>query len=74
MFDRYLLDADWALNNANWQWLSASRYFHQYFRVYGPIGFYKKYDPQGEYIKKYIPQLKHYPKQFIYEPWKATKQ
>ena len=30
-------------------------------------------DPEGEYIKKYIPQLKNYPKKFIYEPWKAPK-
>jgi hypothetical protein len=37
VFDRYLLDADWALNNGNWMWLSASAFFHQYFRVYGPV-------------------------------------
>jgi cryptochrome len=32
VFDEYLLDADWALNNGNWMWLSASAFFHQYFR------------------------------------------
>jgi hypothetical protein len=37
VFDRELLDADWALNNGNWMWLSASAFFHQYFRVYGPV-------------------------------------
>ena len=71
VFDKYLLDADWALNNANWQWLSCSRFFYQYFRVYSPSKFFQKYDSNGIYIKKYCPELKHFPKQFIYEPWKA---
>lgn len=71
VFDRELLDADWALNNANWMWLSASAFFSQYFRVYGPVSFGKKYDPEGEYIKKYLPVLKNMPKQYIFEPWKA---
>ena len=33
VFDKYLLDADWAINSGNWQWLSASAFFSQYFRV-----------------------------------------
>jgi deoxyribodipyrimidine photolyase len=33
-FDKYLLDADWSINNGNWMWLSASAFFHQYHRVY----------------------------------------
>jgi cryptochrome len=32
VFDLYLLDADWSINNANWMWLSASAFFHQFFR------------------------------------------
>lgn len=57
MFDRLLLDADWALNNANWQWLSCSRFFYQYFRVYSPVAFGKKTDPNGDYIRHWLPQL-----------------
>lgn len=71
VFDNLLLDADWALNNANWQWLSCSNFFYQYFRCYSPVAFGKKTDPSGEYIRKYIPQLKLYPDKYIYEPWKA---
>jgi cryptochrome len=71
VFDEWLLDADWSLNNANWMWLSCSCFFYQYFRVYSPIAFGKSTDPNGDYIRKYIPQLKLYPKEFIYEPWKA---
>lgn len=71
VFEELLLDADWALNAGNWMWLSASAFFHQYYRVYSPIAFGKKTDPEGSFIKKYIPELAKYPKQFIYEPWKA---
>lgn len=70
-FDRVLLDGDYALNNSNWMWLSASAYFHQFFRVYSPIAFGKKTDKNGDYIRKYCPELQHYPNKYIYEPWKA---
>ena len=51
VFEGLLLDGDWALNAGNWLWLSASAFFHQYFRVYSPIAFGKKTDKHGEYIK-----------------------
>jgi cryptochrome len=72
VFEEYLLDADWALNAGNWMWLSASAFFHQYFRVYSPIAFGKKTDPNGEFIRKYVPELEAFPSNIIYEPWKAT--
>lgn len=71
VFEELLLDADWSLNAANWMWLSASAFFHQYFRVYSPIAFGKKTDPNGDYIRKYIPVLKKLPAKYIYEPWNA---
>jgi len=71
VFDQYLIDADWTLNACNWMWLSCSAFFHQYFRCYSPVAFGKKNDPNGDYIRKYVPRLKHMPKAFIYEPWKA---
>jgi cryptochrome len=70
-FDEVLLDADWALNNGNWMWLSASCFFYQYFRVYSPVAFPKKYDPDGAFVKRYIPALRKMPAKYIYEPWKA---
>ncbi|XP_029000458.1 cryptochrome circadian regulator 5 [Betta splendens] len=73
VFEYLLLDGDWALNAGNWQWLSASTFFHQYFRVYSPIAFGKKTDKNGDYIKKYLPLLKKFPAEFIYEPWKAPR-
>ncbi|KAL8572787.1 hypothetical protein ACOMHN_024963 [Nucella lapillus] len=71
VFEEYLLDADWSLNSGNWMWLSASAFFHQYFRVYSPVAFGKKTDKNGDYIKKYLPILRKFPSQYIYEPWKA---
>ena len=71
VFDELLLDADWALNNANWMWLSASSFFTQYFRVYSPVAFGKKWDKEGKYVRRYLPVLSKMPTQYIYEPWKA---
>ncbi|KAM3961579.1 (6-4)-photolyase [Aphomia sociella] len=73
VFENYLLDYDWALNAGNWMWLSASAFFYKYFRVYSPIAFGKKTDKEGLFIRKYVPELKKYPSEFIYEPWKAPK-
>nr|XP_040234734.2 cryptochrome-1 [Anopheles coluzzii] len=72
VFEELLLDADWALNAGNWMWLSASAFFHQYFRVYSPVAFGKKTDPEGKFIKKYVPELARFPAGIIYEPWKAN--
>jgi len=71
VFDKLLIDADWAINNANWQWLSASAFFTQYFRVYSPITFGKQYDKNGDYIRRYVPALRDFPAKYIYEPWTA---
>lgn len=71
VFDRLLIDADHSLNACNWMWLSCSAFFHQFFRCYSPVAFGKKTDPDGAYIRKYIPQLAKMPKRYIYEPWKA---
>ncbi|GFS55434.1 cryptochrome-1 [Trichonephila inaurata madagascariensis] len=73
VFEELLLDGDWSLNAGNWMWLSCSAFFHQYYRVYSPIAFGKKTDKYGDYIKKYIPILKRFPPEYIYEPWKAPK-
>ncbi|KAI5594076.1 hypothetical protein BDE02_03G052700 [Populus trichocarpa] len=71
VFERLLVDSDWAINNGNWLWLSCSSFFYQYNRIYSPISFGKKYDPNGDYIRHFLPVLKDMPKEYIYEPWTA---
>ena len=71
-FEGELLDADYALNNFNWLWLSCSGFFYQYFRCYSPIAFQKKNDPNGNYIRKWVPELAQLPAKYIYEPWTAN--
>lgn len=73
VFQERLIDHDWSVNAGNWLWLSSSYFFTAYFRVYSPISFGKKYDPEGLLIKKYIPALKKFPAKYIYEPWKAPE-
>ncbi|KAL6972835.1 (6-4)DNA photolyase [Sarracenia purpurea var. burkii] len=71
IFERLLIDSDWAINNGNWLWLSCSSFFYQYNRIYSPISFGRKYDPNGDYIRHFLPVLKDMPKEYIYEPWTA---
>ncbi|XVF24850.1 hypothetical protein REPUB_Repub13aG0163300 [Reevesia pubescens] len=71
VFERLLIDSDWAINNGNWLWLSCSSFFYQYNRIYSPISFGRKYDPNGNYIRHFLPILKDMPKEYIYEPWTA---
>lgn len=73
VFEEFLLDADWSMNAGNWLWLSASAFFHQFYRVYSPVAFGKKTDKNGDYIRKYVPELAKYPDRYIYEPWLAPK-
>uniref|UniRef100_A0A383VLE2 Photolyase/cryptochrome alpha/beta domain-containing protein n=1 Tax=Tetradesmus obliquus TaxID=3088 RepID=A0A383VLE2_TETOB len=71
VFEELLLDADHFLNAANWMWLSASAFFNQYYRVYSPVTFGKKYDPEGKFIRRFVPELALLPTKYIYEPWTA---
>jgi len=71
VFDELLLDADPAINRGNWMWLSCSCFFYQYFRCYSPVAFPQKYDKEGAYVRRWLPQLKNFPAKYIYEPWKC---
>ncbi|KAG7282122.1 hypothetical protein CRUP_008234 [Coryphaenoides rupestris] len=71
VFEELLLDADWSVNAGSWMWLSCSAFFQQFFHCYCPVGFGRRTDPSGDYIRRYIPILKDYPNRYIYEPWSA---
>ncbi|KAF2433120.1 Cryptochrome/photolyase FAD-binding domain-containing protein [Tothia fuscella] len=71
VFEEWLIDHETACNAGNWQWLSCTAFFSQFYRVYSPIAFPKKWDKSGNIVRKYVPELKDYDDKYIYEPWKA---
>lgn len=73
VFDELLLDADWSVNAGMWMWLSCSSFFQQFFHCYCPVRFGRKTDPNGDFIRKYIPVLKNLPTRYIHEPWVAPE-
>lgn len=73
VFEELLLDADWSVNAGMWMWLSCSSFFQQFFHCYCPIRFGRKADPNGDYIRRYLPMLKNMPTRYIHEPWNAPE-
>lgn len=73
VFEELLLDADWSINAGSWMWLSCSSFFQQFFHCYCPVGFGRRTDPSGDYIRRYIPKLRDYPNRYIHEPWNAPE-
>ncbi|KAG6059246.1 hypothetical protein E4U17_006620 [Claviceps sp. LM77 group G4] len=71
VFEELLLDHEPACNAGNWQWLSCTAFFSQYFRCYSPVAFGQKWDPNGDLIRKWVPELRNLNAKYIYEPWKA---
>jgi len=69
---KYLTDGDWAQNNAGWQWSAGCGYDAQpYFRVFNPTTQGKKFDPSGDYVRRWIPELRELPPEYCHEPWLA---
>ncbi len=67
-----LLDADHANNAASWQWIAGSGAdAAPYFRIFNPILQGETHDPQGDYVRTYVPELAHMPAEFIHRPWEA---
>ena len=70
-----LVDADLANNSASWQWVAGSGAdAAPYFRIFNPViqGF--KFDENGKYTKKFIPELKNIPNKFLFNPWECPKE
>jgi len=67
-----LFDADPANNAASWQWVAGSGAdAAPYFRIFNPFGQGEKFDPDGTYVRQWVPELAHMPKKFIHRPWEA---
>ncbi len=71
-FADHLNDFDFAANNGGWQWASSSGCDAQpYFRIFNPITQSEKFDPEGKFIRKYVPQLAKLSNKVIHAPWLA---
>jgi deoxyribodipyrimidine photo-lyase len=69
-----LLEADHAANAASWQWVAGTGAdAAPYFRVFNPFGQGEKFDPNGDYVRRWVPELKDMPKKYIHQPWTAPK-
>ena len=71
-FAEQLNDFDLSANNGGWQWVSSSGCDAQpYFRIFNPIRQSEKFDPQGKFIRRYLPSLAKLPDKAIHAPWLA---
>ncbi len=69
-FMKYLIDNDVASNSHGWQWTAGcGTDASPYFRIFNPTQQGKRFDPDGEYVRRYIPELAHLSAEEIHEPW-----
>lgn len=67
-----LVDADWASNAQNWQWVAGSGAdAAPFFRIFNPVAQGEKFDPQGHYVRRWVPELLALPDRWIHAPWTA---
>ncbi|WP_293779485.1 deoxyribodipyrimidine photo-lyase [uncultured Oxalicibacterium sp.] len=71
-FAEQLNDFDLSANNGGWQWAASSGCDAQpYFRIFNPITQSEKFDEEGKFIRRYLPQLGKLPNKYLHAPWKA---
>ena len=73
---RWLIDGDMANNNGNWQWIASvgvdpAPIFR---RLYNPMTQQERYDPDGAYVKRYVPELKDVPLKYLAKPWEMDEE
>ncbi|MGM0563489.1 MAG: deoxyribodipyrimidine photo-lyase [Pseudomonadota bacterium] len=71
-FRQQLIDGELGSNNGGWQWAaSTGTDAAPYFRVFNPVTQGQRFDPQGDFIRRYLPELKSLDDRHIHTPWKA---
>ncbi len=70
-----LVDADIASNSINWQWVAGTGLdSNPFFRIFNPVLQGKKFDPNGQYIRQFVPELKQLPTRYLFSPWDAPEE
>ncbi|MCX7157509.1 MAG: deoxyribodipyrimidine photo-lyase [Rhodocyclales bacterium] len=68
-----LLDFDLAANNGGWQWAASTGCDAQpWFRIFNPVTQSEKFDAEGRFIRRYVPELDRVPQKFIHAPWRMN--
>jgi len=71
-FSRLLIDAEPSVNNGNWQWVAGTGTDAQpFFRIFNPTAQGKRFDPDGVYIRTWVPELKDVELECIHAPWES---
>ena len=71
---RWLTDGDWAQNNMGWQWAAGSGADAQpWFRIFNPVRQGRKFDPDGDYVRRWVPELAGLETKYIHAPWEAPE-
>jgi deoxyribodipyrimidine photo-lyase len=69
-----LVDADPANNAASWQWVAGSGAdAAPYFRIFNPVLQGEKFDPDGNYVRQFVPELTALPNKYLHRPWAAPE-
>jgi deoxyribodipyrimidine photo-lyase len=70
-FLRHLVDGDVASNNLGWQWAAGTGTDAQpFFRIFNPVSQGTQHDPDGAYVRRYVPELADVPERYVHEPWR----
>jgi deoxyribodipyrimidine photo-lyase len=73
-FFEHLVDGDPASNNGGWQWAASTGTDAQpYFRIFNPVSQGARWDPQGRYVRRWVPELRRVPDAHVHAPWKAGR-
>jgi len=71
---RWLTDGDWAQNSMGWQWAAGCGADAQpWFRIFNPVTQGKKFDPNGDYVRRWVPELSGVDAKYIHSPWEAPQ-
>jgi deoxyribodipyrimidine photo-lyase len=71
-FQRLLVDGDPASNNGGWQWAASTGSDAQpWFRIFNPTLQGERFDPDGEYVRRFVPELRGAPANLVHRPWEA---